>query len=52
LGQKIENYNINIYEVKRFIGLSNQDYIENEYDKTLNYEVVNKDGIPKIKMYY
>jgi len=50
LSQKIDNYKNTIYEVKRFIGLSYEDFIENEYDKNLNYEVVNKDGIPKIKI--
>ena len=50
LSQKIENYRNTIYEVKRFIGLTYKDFIENEYDKNLNYEVVNKDGIPKIKI--
>ena len=50
LSQKIENYRNTIYEVKRFIGLTYEDFIDNEYDKNLNYEVVNKDGIPKIKI--
>ena len=50
LSQKIENYRNTIYEVKRFIGLTYEDFIENEYDKNLNYEVVNKDGIPNIKI--
>ena len=50
LSQKIENYRNTIYEVKRFIGLTYEDFIDNEYDKNLNYEVVNKDGIPNIKI--
>jgi len=50
IGQKMDQFNIIIYEVKRFIGLSYEDFIEMEYDKNLNYEVVNKDGIPKIRI--
>ena len=50
LNQIIDNNRNIIYEVKRFIGLTYEDFIENEYDKILNYEVVNKDGIPKIKI--
>jgi len=50
IGQKMDEFNKIIYEVKRFIGLSYDDFIEMEYDKNLNYEVVNKDGIPKIRI--
>ena len=50
LNQKIDNYRNTIYEVKRFIGLSYEDFKEDEYDKNLNYEVVNINGIPKIKI--
>ena len=50
ISQKMDEFNKIIYEVKRFIGLSYQDFIEMEYDKNLNYEVVNKDGIPKIRI--
>ena len=50
ISQKMDEFNKIIYEVKRFIGLSYQDFIESEYDKNLNYEVVNKDGIPKIRI--
>ena len=50
LSQKIDNFQNTIYEVKRFIGLSYEDFIEEGYDKNLNYDVINKDGIPKIKV--
>jgi molecular chaperone DnaK (HSP70) len=50
LNQNIDNYRNTIYEVKRFIGLSYEDFTENEYDKNLNYEVVNQNGLPKIKI--
>ena len=50
ISQKMDEFNKIIYEVKRFIGLSYKDFIEMEYDKNLNYEVVNKDGIPKIRI--
>ena len=50
LSQKIDNYKNTIYEVKRFIGLSYEEFIEDEFDKNLNYEVINQDGIPKIKV--
>ena len=50
LNQKIDNYKNTIYEVKRFIGLSYDDFIECGYDKNLNYDVVNDNGTPKIKV--
>ena len=50
LSQKIDNFKNTIYEVKRFIGLSYEDFIEDGYDKNLNYDVVNDNGIPKIKV--
>ena len=50
LSQNIDNYKNTIYEVKRFIGLSYEDFIDNEYDKNLNYEVVNQNGLPKIRI--
>ena len=50
LKQKIDNFKNTIYEVKRFIGLNYKDFIECEFDKFLNYEVINQDGIPKIKV--
>ena len=50
ISQKMDEFNKIIYEVKRFVGLNYQDFIEEEYDKNLNYEVVNKDGLPKIRI--
>ena len=50
LSQKLDNYKNTIYEVKRFIGLSYDEFIENGYDKNLNYDIVNQNGIPKIKV--
>ena len=50
LSQKIDNYKNTIYEVKRFIGLSYDEFIEEGFDKNLNYDIVNQDGIPKIKV--
>ena len=50
ISQKMDEFNKIIYEVKKFIGLSYQQFIKREYDKNLNYEVVNKDGIPKIRI--
>ena len=50
LSQKLDNYKNTIYEVKRFIGLSYDEFIENGFDKNLNYDIVNQNGIPKIKI--
>ena len=50
LNQKLDNYKNTIYEVKRFIGLNYEEFMEEEYGKNLNYEVINQDGIPKIKV--
>ena len=50
LSQKLDNYKNTIYEVKRFIGLSYDEFIENGYDKNLNYDIINQNGIPKIKV--
>ena len=48
LSQKTDDFRNIIYEVKRFIGLSYDEFIERGFDKNLNYEIVNKNGIPKI----
>ena len=37
LSQNIDKYKNTIYEVKRFIGLRYEDFIENEYWKYFNY---------------
>lgn len=43
-----ENKMIN--EVKRFIGLDYYEFKNKEFSKHLNYEVINQDGKPKIKI--
>ena len=50
ISQKMNQFNKIIYEVKRFIGLSYEEFVEMKYELNLNYEVVNKDGIPKIRI--
>jgi len=50
ISQKMDQFNKIIYEVKRFIGLSYEEFIEMEYNKNLNYDVVNQNGVPKIKI--
>ena len=51
LDQKIEGKNI-ISEIKRFIGLDYDEFIKNDFVKNLNYDVVNKDGKPLIKVLF
>ena len=48
--QKIDNPKNLIYEVKRFIGLSYEEFMKRDFAKYLNYDVVNIDNIPKIKI--
>jgi molecular chaperone DnaK (HSP70) len=43
----IRNY---IYEIKRFIGLDYEELEESGFKESLNYEIVNDDGIPKVKI--
>ena len=43
------NNNI-IYEVKRFIGLNYEEFMEGGFQQNLNYEIENIDGMPKIKL--
>ena len=50
LNQKIDNYKNTIYEVKRFIGLTYKDLIEEGFDKHLNYDIINDNNTPKIKV--
>ena len=50
LNQKTDNINNLIYEVKRFIGLNYEEFKEDGFDKYLNYEVENIDGMPKVKI--
>ena len=49
LNQKIEGNNL-IYEVKRFIGMDYEELIQNEFAKNLNYNIINLNGKPKIKV--
>ena len=50
LSQKIDDFKNIIYEVKRFIGLSYEEFTKKDFAKNLNYEVVNIDNVPKIKI--
>ena len=50
ISQKLENAKNIIYEVKRFIGLSYEEFQKKDFAKNLNYEVVNIDNVPKIKI--
>ena len=49
LNQKIEGNNL-ISEVKRFIGLDYNEFKETDFAKKLNYDVIEKDGKPLIKV--
>ena len=51
LNQKIEGSNL-IYEVKRFIGLDYEEFIKNDFSKNLNYDIINQDGKPLIKVFF
>ena len=46
----MDEFNKIIYEIKRLIGLSYDEFIEMKYDKNLNYEVVNQNDFPKIRI--
>ena len=48
--QKLDNFRNTIYEVKRFIGLSYEEFIERGFNQNLNYEIVNMNNIPKIRI--
>ena len=50
ISQKIDDYKNTIYEVKRFIGLSYEEFMAKDFAKNLNYDVVNDNNIPKIKV--
>ena len=49
LDQKIEGNNL-ISEVKRFIGLDYDEFIKTDFAKKLNYDVINQNGKPLIKV--
>ena len=50
ISQKLDEFKNIIYEVKRFIGLSYEEFKQKDFAKNLNYEVVNIDNVPKIKI--
>ena len=50
ISQKLENAKNIIYEVKRFIGLSYEEFTKRDFSKNLNYDVVNVNNVPKIKI--
>ena len=50
ISQKIDDYKNTIYEVKRFIGLSYEEFMRRDFSKNLNYDVVNIDNVPKIRV--
>ena len=50
LNQKMEDNNL-IYEVKRFIGMNYEELINSEFVKNLNYDIINQDGKPLIKVH-
>ena len=50
ISQKIDDYKNTVYEVKRFIGLSYEEFLKKDFAKNLNYDVVNVDNVPKIKI--
>ena len=47
---KIDNIRNYVYEVKRFIGLDYEEFEESGFINSLNYNVVNVDDIPQIKI--
>ena len=52
LCKNITNLKNYIYEIKRFMGLSYEEFEASGFKNSLNYEVGNKDGTPVIKMEY
>ena len=50
ISQKLDDFKSTIYEVKRFIGLSYDEFIDRGFDKNLNYDIVNIGNIPKIRI--
>ena len=50
ISQNIDDYKNIIYEVKRFIGLSYEEFTKRDFSKNLNYDVVNVNNVPKIKI--
>ena len=52
LNQQKDDKNNIIYEVKRFIGLTYEEFEEDGFKKYLNYDIANVDGIPKVKLMF
>ena len=50
LNEKKEKINNFVYEIKRFIGLNYEEFEERGFKKYLNYEIENKEGLPKVKL--
>ena len=50
VNQKADESNNLIYEVKRFIGLTYEEFEEDGFKKYLNYDIENIDGFPKVKL--
>ena len=50
LNQKADDINCIIYEVKRFIGLTYKEFEEDGFERYLNYDIENIDGLPKVKL--
>lgn len=51
LDQKLEGITL-IYDVKRFVGLSYEEFKKKKFSEHLHYVVINDDGKPKIKVKY
>ena len=49
ISQNIDDYKNTIYEVKRFIVLSYEEFTKRDFSKNLNYDVVNVNSVPKNK---
>ena len=50
LCESFDNLKNYIYEIKRFIGLDYNEFKEMGFNKTLNYDIENVNGTPKIKI--
>ena len=51
LDQKLEGATL-IYDVKRFVGLSYEQFKKRKFSEHLNYNVINDEGKPKIRVNY
>ena len=50
--ESIDNINDYIYEIKRFIGLNYNQFINSGFNQSLNYKIENVEGQTKIKIDY